>query len=210
MSGMLLESESDHEDSEISSGYSENGRLMSQDPLSLSTGNVMQSRLEQYSKRLSQLGLAATDGDSNGDGTDNDIIPSEYDEEEISVPKQEVPMTTSLILDKLPPTTNEFLHQLSIKEMEQDIEKTVHKIQIKFQPIGSIPLITPSVCTISSQQTFSMIILFLKKRLKVEQVFCYINNSFAPNPQQTIGSLWSQFKVNDELIVSYCGTVAFG
>ncbi|CAI6406976.1 AKR_HP2_G0004150.mRNA.1.CDS.1 [Saccharomyces cerevisiae] len=80
----------------------------------------------------------------------------------------------------------------------------------KFQPIGSIGQLKPSVCKISMSQSFAMVILFLKRRLKMDHVYCYINNSFAPSPQQNIGELWMQFKTNDELIVSYCASVAFG
>ncbi|SMN19120.1 similar to Saccharomyces cerevisiae YBR217W ATG12 Conserved ubiquitin-like modifier involved in autophagy and the Cvt pathway [Maudiozyma saulgeensis] len=89
-------------------------------------------------------------------------------------------------------------------------EKSLEKIKIKFIPIGSIAGMVPSVFKISQGQPFSMILAFLKKKLKIQNIYCYINNSFAPSPQQIIGDLWQQFKVNDELIVSYCGSVAFG
>ena len=86
----------------------------------------------------------------------------------------------------------------------------VEKVRIKFIPIGSIPPVKPSVCKISSAQSFSAVIAFLRGKLAVTHIFCYINNSFAPSPQQNIGDLWRQFKVGEDLIVSYCGTVAFG
>ncbi|CAB4254402.1 similar to Saccharomyces cerevisiae YBR217W ATG12 Conserved ubiquitin-like modifier involved in autophagy and the Cvt pathway [Maudiozyma barnettii] len=91
-----------------------------------------------------------------------------------------------------------------------DDEESLEKVQIKFIPIGSISSMVPSVFKISQGQPFSMILAFLTKKLKIQYVHCYINNSFAPSPQQKIGDLWKQFKVNDELIVSYCGSVAFG
>ncbi|CCK72935.1 Atg12p KNAG_0M00820 [Huiozyma naganishii CBS 8797] len=84
------------------------------------------------------------------------------------------------------------------------------KITIRFQPIGAISAVRPAACKISAEQHFSAVVLFLKRRVKVDTVFCYISNSFAPSPQQQVGDLWRQFKVNDELIVCYCATVAFG
>lgn len=99
--------------------------------------------------------------------------------------------------------------QTNMKESFEDIQPQ-EKVQIKFMPIGSIATMVPTVFKISSSQPFSMVLSFLKKKLKIQDVYCYINNSFAPNPQQVIGDLWQQFKINDELIVSYCGTVAFG
>ena len=102
-------------------------------------------------------------------------------------------------------TTN----QAKVKDALESVQLQ-EKVQIKFIPIGSIGTMVPSVFKISSNQPFSMILSFLKKKLKIQNVYCYINNSFAPNPQQVIGDLWQQFKINDELIISYCGTVAFG
>lgn len=106
--------------------------------------------------------------------------------------------------------SNNNLSQFNDKIRSKLKSEEVEKVQIKFVPIGSIPPIKPSICKISSRQRFSMVIAFLEKKLKVRHVYCYINNSFAPSPQQIVGDLWNQFKINDELIVSYCGSVAFG
>ena len=84
------------------------------------------------------------------------------------------------------------------------------KIRIRFHPIGSVPQIKPAVCKISRGQPFSSVVLFLQKCLKMEHVYCYVNNSFSPNPHQNVGGLWELFKVGDELIVGYCASVAFG
>lgn len=84
------------------------------------------------------------------------------------------------------------------------------KITIRLQPIGSIPPLISNTFKIASSQNFSTITVFLCRKLKLKYVYCYINNSFSPTPQQNIRELWNQFKINDELVVSYCSTVAFG
>lgn len=84
------------------------------------------------------------------------------------------------------------------------------KVMIRFQPIGSIPAVKPALCNVSTDNAFSTVVLFLQRKLGRQFVFCYINNSFAPTPDQNVGDLWNQFHTNNELIVNYCAIVAFG
>ncbi|QLG74320.1 hypothetical protein HG535_0G02040 [Zygotorulaspora mrakii] len=231
----VLESESDNDDSGQSTYASSLNDLSKVQPPKLSreqtTGSIntsylVQNKLEQFSRRLSMLGLASSQEDDEqiSQAKDSDYNGPTYDSNEsikttqsgsietdgIVVPKQKIPMTTSLILKKLPKATEVAIERIQREEGEADKSPDKIKVQVKFQPIGSIPQITPSVCRISAVQPFSLILSFLLKKLKIQHVYCYINNSFAPNPQQTVGDLWSQFKVDDALIIGYCGSVAFG
>ncbi|TKA73617.1 hypothetical protein B0A49_02749 [Cryomyces minteri] len=43
-----------------------------------------------------------------------------------------------------------------------------------------------------------------------ESVFCYINNVFAPSPDENVGNLWRCFRSGDELVVGYAVAPAFG
>ncbi|CAI4055911.1 Atg12p SKDI_02G3240 [Saccharomyces kudriavzevii IFO 1802] len=182
----ILESENETESDESSIISTSNGsvseRSRNNQELKSSTHTV-QNRLELFSRRLSQLGLAS----------------------DISIDQQVESSSNSTYEQKEMTKTNAQTEQKSRKE-----KPDTQKIQIKFQPIGSMAQLKPSVCKISMSQSFAMVILFLKRRLKMDNVYCYINNSFAPSPQQNVGELWMQFKVNDELIVSYCASVAFG
>ncbi|CAD6600718.1 HLJ1_G0016310.mRNA.1.CDS.1 [Saccharomyces cerevisiae] len=183
----ILESENETESDESSIISTNNGTAMerSRNNQELrSSPHTVQNRLEIFSRRLSQLGLAS---DISVDQQVEDSSSGTYEQEE----------------------TTKTNAQTSKQKSHKD-EKNIRKIQIKFQPIGSIGQLKPSVCKISMSQSFAMVILFLKRRLKMDHVYCYINNSFAPSPQQNIGELWMQFKTNDELIVSYCASVAFG
>ena len=175
----IITSESDT-DNELSSQPSDlsTSQLLGQEPpeplvvAGSDRSITMERKLELYSRRLSQIGLADKDDSS------------------VSSASEQVVKT---------PT-------------EQTVPRPIvaEKVRIKFIPIGSIPAIKPSVCKISAAQSFAAVITFLRGRLAVSHVFCYINNSFAPSPQQNVGDLWRQFKVGEDLIVSYCGTVAFG
>ncbi|CAR26936.1 ZYRO0C04862p [Zygosaccharomyces rouxii] len=224
MSG-ILESESDNDDSLQSSTVSSVSDSLRQQqqlhqeqqqqqssssgtPRNATTGNLVQSRLEHYSRRLSMLGLDSSQEvvapDANSKIEPTNVIESDDSYE----PTQDVPISASLQLHQLPQVTNRAIEK--IEKQASGTTKSQEKVQIRFQPIGSISQINPSVCKITATQPFSLVVQFLKKRIKVDEVFCYINNSFAPNPQLIVGNLWSHFKVGDELIVSYCGTTAFG
>lgn len=120
-------------------------------------------------------------------------------------PQTKIPLSTSIILAKKVPV-----------EQQQDIlnpsTSTIDsKIMIRFAPIGSTPSIQPRVFKISSTQTMSTLNKFLCKKLKHKgTLHLYIQNSFMPLPDEQIGSLYNLFKTNNELIISYCNTVAFG
>lgn len=210
----ILESESDNDESGQSSlsGSASVGAQQLQEDGQNSTSkgipNMMQRKLEHFSRRLSMLGLVGSEEEETEDGSRKrvDVIENEGS----PILQQELPMTTSLLLNKLPKVTNDALEKRQVAERQKADNPKQNKIQIKFQPIGSIPQVNPSVCKISAEQPFALVVTFLSRSLKVNQIYCYVNSSFAPNPQQIVGDLWSQFKVDNELIVSYCGTVAFG
>lgn len=90
------------------------------------------------------------------------------------------------------------------------VSANTDKITIRFKPIGSTSPINPAIFKISPNQTISMILKFLCKRLKVKYIYIYILNSFQPNPDEIVGELFKTFQVNNELIINYCNTMAFG
>lgn len=230
MSGLIIESESDSEDNTISSPERtvSKGHFVTNFDISSSqqrkqpserTHDVykVQEKLEDYTRRLSQLGL----------GLDSDGSSSMLSRKGSRVAGDSIHENKSQSLNRSPELLQPVPNPNTLNPKEGDEKKSVTpevkrdivlspskspgpKIQIKFQPIGSITPMKPSTCKISADKPFSTINIFLKKRLKVENVFCYINNSFAPSPNQRIGDLWAQFKVSNELIVSYCAIVAFG
>ncbi|TEA20319.1 Ubiquitin-like protein ATG12 [Colletotrichum sidae] len=68
------------------------------------------------------------------------------------------------------------------------------KVVVKFKAVGSAPALAKSVAKISSTQAFSTVILYLRRRLKLkdtENIFCYVNDSFAPSLDEVVGNLHS-------------------
>lgn len=126
-----------------------------------------------------------------------------------------IPLSTSIILEKKSPLEQ---HQKLSNPTEGSTagghvsnNSLDNKIMIRFVPIGSTPSIQPRVFKISATQTVSTLNRFLCKKLKFKGVLnLYIQNSFMPLPDEQIGSLYGLFKTNNELIISYCNTIAFG
>lgn len=131
-----------------------------------------------------------------------------------------IPLSTSVVLDKLPAGQQEQLGK-TFQEYEQRQDTSADpirttaseetaKISIRFQPIGSTIAINPKVFKISSTQTIATLNKFLCKRLKQTRLCLYIQSSFLPAPEERIGDLYNLFRTKDELIISYCNSVAFG
>lgn len=87
------------------------------------------------------------------------------------------------------------------------------KVLVRFLAVGLTRQVEPRVFKISQTQPFSLLILFLHRKFGVGslgRVFCYLHNTFSPNPDDNIGSLYRIFGTGQELVVSYCENVAFG
>lgn len=125
-----------------------------------------------------------------------------------------VPITTpkdpKAILDTSPSLSKEKLAHLA--SPETSAAKNLAKITIRLHPIGLTPAINPRYFQISSSQTVATIARFITKRLRIRTgvIYLYIQNSFTPTPDETVGDLYALFKTNNELVVNYCETVAFG
>lgn len=153
------------------------------------------------------MSMIQSDQDESSDTSDVSEESDTFENKVIQDEKIEskIPLSTSIVLEKLP---NQKQVQLSKIANESDI----FKVTIRFQPIGSTSSINPRVFKISSNQSISTLSKFLIKRLKIKSnlVYLYIQNSFQPNPDEKIGDLYHLFKTNNELIINYCHSIAFG
>lgn len=88
-------------------------------------------------------------------------------------------------------------------------------VTIRFQPIGSAPILRTKVFKISASQRFDTVVAFLRRRLDLvgaakgggkgragaESVFCYVNSCFAPGGDEVVGNLW---RVSEILMWGCC------
>ncbi|KAJ6008490.1 Ubiquitin-like protein ATG12 [Penicillium herquei] len=114
-------------------------------------------------------------------------------------------MTTSIMLTGLPRDAHQAL---------ADVEAIdAGKVTVRFQPLPSAPILKTRVFKVSASQKFETVVKFLRKKLDckdTDSVFCYVNSVFAPGLEEGVGGLWRCFKTDDQLIVAYSMTPAFG
>ncbi|OAP58260.1 hypothetical protein AYL99_07350 [Fonsecaea erecta] len=114
-------------------------------------------------------------------------------------------MTASVMLTHLPKDASQ-----ALKEVEEIDDR---KVSVRFQPVGAAPILKQRVFKISASSKFSVVLNFLRKKVGVKEgdgLFCYVNSVFAPGLDEGVGNLYRCFKVDDQLIVSYSTTPAFG
>ena len=66
-------------------------------------------------------------------------------------------------------------------------------VSVRFQPIGSAPILKQKVFKISASSRFSVVLNFLRKKVGVREgdgLFLYINSVFAPGLDEGVGNLF--------------------
>jgi ubiquitin-like protein ATG12 len=92
---------------------------------------------------------------------------------------------------------------------------------VRFHAIGDAPILRQPVFKISSFQKFGMVAQFLRKELGLtgstpgqpsnSNLFLYINQAFAPAPDEIVGNLHASFHAPEgHLIVHYSLSNAWG
>ncbi|KAL4971136.1 ubiquitin-like protein ATG12 [Aspergillus stella-maris] len=114
-------------------------------------------------------------------------------------------MSASVVLTSLPRDATQALADAEAVD--------TGKVTVRFQPLASAPILKNRVFKISASQKFETVVKFLRKKLNckdTDSVFCYVNSVFAPGLDEGVGGLWRCFKTDDQLIVAYSTTPAFG
>lgn len=87
------------------------------------------------------------------------------------------------------------------------------KMKVQFKSVGGAPILKKNKFQIKASETVAVVVTFLRKTLKLQDrdpLFVYVNSSFAPSLDQTIGTLHACFSVNDELVVHYALVKSYG
>ncbi|KAM4651798.1 ubiquitin-like protein ATG12 [Discoglossus pictus] len=92
-------------------------------------------------------------------------------------------------------------------------EETKRKIDVLLKAVADTPIMKNKKWTIERTRTVQGLMDFIKKYLKLdggEQIFIYVNQSFAPSPDQEVGSLYECFGSDGKLVLHYCKSQAWG
>lgn len=86
-------------------------------------------------------------------------------------------------------------------------------VDILLKPTGNAPIMKKKKWTVDSDKPIGWIIEFIKKYLKLEpneKLFLYVNQTFAPSPDQIVKNLYECYSIEGKLVLHYCKTQAWG
>jgi len=87
------------------------------------------------------------------------------------------------------------------------------KINILLKPVGDAPILKQKLWAVDPDKPISSIQLFIKSYLRLEgdqTLFFFVNQAFAPSPDQLIRNLYECFGSDGKLILNYSTTTAWG
>lgn len=89
------------------------------------------------------------------------------------------------------------------------------KVVVIFKNVANAPILKQSKFKVSTSKTIASMIELLRKAAtgKIESsqsVFIYINQTFAPSPDQTVQNLFDCYACDNKLVLHYAITTAWG
>ncbi|CAG0887813.1 unnamed protein product [Darwinula stevensoni] len=100
-----------------------------------------------------------------------------------------------------------------LKTAEQVKRDPTDKVEILLKPVGDAPIMKLKKFLVEPSRSIAKIIEFIRKYLKLgpsESLFLYVNQSFAPSPDQIIQNLYECFGSDGKLVLNYCKSQAWG
>lgn len=95
----------------------------------------------------------------------------------------------------------------------QMFQNNFFEVDILLKAVGDTPIMKTKKWAVERTRTIQGLIDFIKKFLKLvasEQLFIYVNQSFAPSPDQEVGTLYECFGSDGKLVLHYCKSQAWG
>jgi ubiquitin-like protein ATG12 len=87
------------------------------------------------------------------------------------------------------------------------------KVKVNLQATGRAQILKRNKFKLAKDDKFLKLQMFLRAQLKLEQseaLFLFINSSFVPRADETLGNLYENFNVGGELIVNYSREISWG
>uniref|UniRef100_A0A8I5ZYH3 Ubiquitin-like protein ATG12 n=1 Tax=Rattus norvegicus TaxID=10116 RepID=A0A8I5ZYH3_RAT len=87
------------------------------------------------------------------------------------------------------------------------------EVDILLKAVGDTPIMKTKKWAVERTRTVQALIDFIRKFLRLlasEQLFIYVNQSFAPSPDQEVGTLYECFGSDGKLVLHYCKSQAWG
>ncbi|KAK2854969.1 hypothetical protein Q7C36_006838 [Tachysurus vachellii] len=87
------------------------------------------------------------------------------------------------------------------------------KIDVLLKAVGDTPIMKTKKWAVERGRTIQSLAQFISRFLKLEpseQLLIYVNQSFAPSPDQEVGVLFDCFGSDGKLVLHYCKSQAWG
>ncbi|KAK8401006.1 hypothetical protein O3P69_002644 [Scylla paramamosain] len=87
------------------------------------------------------------------------------------------------------------------------------KIDVLLKATGDAPIMKKKKWAVEGEKRVGWVADFIRKYLKMDQndsLFVYVNQSFAPAPDQVVRNLYECFGSDGKLVLHYCRTQAWG
>ncbi|XP_053482531.1 ubiquitin-like protein ATG12 [Ictalurus furcatus] len=106
-------------------------------------------------------------------------------------------------------------NQQNVAADSGDTTKTEEKkkIDVLLKAVGDTPIMKTKKWAVERGRTIQSLSQFISRFLKLEpneQLFIYVNQSFAPSPDQDVGVLFECFGSDGKLVLHYCKSQAWG
>ncbi|MCJ8728792.1 hypothetical protein PDJAM_G00008540 [Pangasius djambal] len=106
-------------------------------------------------------------------------------------------------------------NQQNVAADSGDTAKTEEKkkIDVLLKAVGDTPIMKTKKWAVERGRTVQSLAQFISRFLKLEpseQLFIYVNQSFAPSPDQEVGVLFDCFGSDGKLVLHYCKSQAWG
>ncbi|XP_058463327.1 autophagy protein 12-like [Malaya genurostris] len=105
------------------------------------------------------------------------------------------------------------VENLSLGQEQKHEKQEIKKIDIILHATGNAPILKQKKWAVDQEKSISAIIKFIHKYLKLEpgeKLFLYINQTFAPSPDQIIKNLYECYGANGKLVLHYAKSQAWG
>ncbi|XP_029049845.1 autophagy protein 12-like [Osmia bicornis bicornis] len=100
-----------------------------------------------------------------------------------------------------------------VRNGTQTASKDKTKIDILLKATANAPIMKQKRWTVSQDQCIGKISDFVRRYLKLdsnEKLFLYVNQTFAPAPDQVVKNLYNCYGADGKLILHYCKSQAWG
>jgi len=109
--------------------------------------------------------------------------------------------------------TTETTSDAKEKKSSSSGKSQLSKIELRLQPTGDAPIMKKRKWVVDPQKTVGQINKFVREYIKLdekENLFMYVNQAFAPSPDQTLNNLYECFGSDGNLVLHYSKNQAWG